>query len=194
MNLRGGRGICALEPARSRHLEQVSNVCTKRLKRLGFLLTSSREERDMIQSPRLGVNLHRQAGGLRPVQTVGAYAGHVPAPPAHAAQGRLAAGPVESLTCDLSEGEAVGLHAGVEEFDFEGSILNAAPLADQLVEPLIIRGSLALAVDVGSLGCANSLAVDKDAKPHGRGAFGRSHDEVDVTGMKAKGDTPVRLV
>ena len=31
-------------------------VCAKRLKILVFLLTSSREERDMIQSSRLGVN------------------------------------------------------------------------------------------------------------------------------------------
>jgi hypothetical protein len=94
----------------------------------------------------------------------------------------------------LAESEAVGFSPNVEEFDLEGSILNAAPLANQLVEPLIIRRSLPLAVNVASVGCANSLAVDKDAKPHRTGTFGRSHDDVDVTGMKAKGDTPVRLV
>src|SRR5438132_1644434 len=82
----------------------------------------------------------------------------------------------------------------VEEFDLEGSILNAAPLADQLVEPLIIRSSPPLAVNVASVGCASRLAVDKDPKLDRSGSFGRSHDEVDVTGMKAKGDTPVRLV
>src|SRR5438094_7179242 len=96
--------------------------------------------------------------------------------------------------CELTEREAVGFSPSVEEFDLEGSILNAAPLADQLVEPLIIRSSLPLAVNVASLGCASRIAVDKDPKPHRSGTFGRPHDEVDVTGMKAKGDTPVRLV
>src|SRR6202011_5818882 len=95
---------------------------------------------------------------------------------------------------NLTEREAVGLDARIEEFDLEGSILDAAPLADQLVEPLIISSALALAVDVGSVGCACGLAIDKDAKPHRSGTFGRSHDEVDVTGVKAKGDTPARLV
>src|SRR6202022_5140649 len=31
-------------------------------------------------------------------------------------------------SCDLTEREAVGLDARIEEFDLEGSILNAAPL------------------------------------------------------------------
>src|SRR5438132_1894764 len=93
----------------------------------------------------------------------------------------------------LPERKAVCFSPSVEEFDLEGSILNAAPLADQLVEPLIIRSSLPLAVNVASVGCANSLAVDKDAKPHRSGTFWRSHDEVEVAGMKAKGDTTVRL-
>src|SRR2546427_5229701 len=96
--------------------------------------------------------------------------------------------------CDLTEREAVGFDARIEEFDLEGSILNAAPLADQLVEPLIIRSSLPLGVNVASVGCACGLAINKDAKPHRSGTFGRSHHEVDVTGMKAKGDAPVRLV
>ena len=94
----------------------------------------------------------------------------------------------------LAERKAVGFSLSVEEFDLEGAILNAAPLPDQLVEPPIIRSSLPLAVNVASVGCANSLAVDKDAKPHRSGTLGRSHDEVDVTSMKAKGDTTVRLV
>src|SRR6202022_1292356 len=107
----------------------------------------------------------------------------------------MACGGVAMKTsCDLTEREAVCLDARIEEFDLEGSILNAAPLADQLVEPLIIRSALALTIDVGSMGCACGLAIDKDAKPHRSGTFGRSHDQVDVTGMKAKGDTPVRLV
>src|SRR5207244_8474916 len=94
----------------------------------------------------------------------------------------------------LPEREAVGFSPSVEEFDLEGSILNAAPLADQLVEPLIIRSSLPLAVNVASVGCASRLAVDKDPKLDRRGSFGRSHAEVAVTGMKANGDTAVRLV
>src|SRR6266699_707280 len=94
----------------------------------------------------------------------------------------------------LAERKTVGFSLSVEEFELEGSILNAAPLADQLVEALINRSALALTVDVGSMGCACGRAIDKDAKPHRSGTFGWSHDQVDVTGMKAKGDTPVRLV
>src|SRR4029077_9691255 len=90
--------------------------------------------------------------------------------------------------------KAVGFSPSGDEFDLEGSILDTAPLADQLVEPLIIGRSLALAVDVASAGCANSLAVDKNAKARRSRTFGRPHDEVDVARVKAKGDTAVRLV
>ena len=45
----------------------------------------------------------------------------------------------------LAESEAVGFSPSVEEFDLESAILNAAPLANQLVEALIIRSSLPLA-------------------------------------------------
>src|ERR1700682_3229089 len=84
-----------------------------------------------------------------------------------------------TTTACLAERKAVGFSPSAEEFDLEGSILNAAPLADQLVEALIIRSALALTVDVGSMGCACGLAIDKDAKPHRSGTFGRSHHEVD---------------
>jgi len=60
---------------------------------------------------------------------------------------------------DLSEGEAVGLPAGVEEFDFECSILDLARLADQLIGPLLAGCPLALGIDVASVRGASHFAV-----------------------------------
>src|SRR5438046_8254887 len=87
---------------------------------------------------------------------------------------------------DLSEGEAVGLHAGVEEFDFECSILDLARLADQLIGPLLVGCPLTLGIDVASVHGAAYLAVDEDAKSHRVAFSSRSHHQVDVAGMKAE--------
>src|SRR5207245_3829921 len=77
--------------------------------------------------------------------------------------------------CDLTEGEAVGLDARIEELDLESPVPNIARLADQLVDPLIIRSALALTVDVGSMGGAWGLAIGQHAKPHRTGTYAQSH-------------------
>ena len=48
----------------------------------------------------------------------------------------LAAEPL-GFSPDLSEGEAVGLNAGVGEGDLEGAVGNGVRLADELVHPLL---------------------------------------------------------
>src|SRR2546423_5140432 len=101
----------------------------------------------------------------------------------------MADNPLGSLSrTDLSEGEAVGLHAGVEEFDFECSILDFARLADQLIGPLLACRHLALGIDVASVHGASHLAVDEDATSHYVALSSRSHNQVDVAGMKAERD------
>src|SRR6266550_2959232 len=115
------------------------------------------------------------------------------ASPEQAAQSRVAAFPVESMTCDLSEREAVGLHAGVEEFDFERSILDLARLADQLISPLLASRPLAMGIDVASVHRGSHFAVDEDAKSHRVALSSTSHHQVDVAGMKAERDAAPRL-
>ena len=68
---------------------------------------------------------------------------------------------------DLSEGEAVGLNAGVGEGDLEGAAGDGAGLADELVHPLLCDRAVAIAVDVASVRLAGGLPVDEDAASYG---------------------------
>ena len=64
------------------------------------------------------------------------------------------------LVPDLAEGEGVGLDARVEEGDLEGALADGAGLADELVQPRVGEGAVALVVDVGAVGGARGLPVE----------------------------------
>src|SRR6266498_2170050 len=99
-------------------------------------------------------------------------------------------GAVRMVRSGLAEGERVGLGARVEEGGLEGAVSDGAGLADELVHPLVREG----AVDVGPVRLAGWLPVEQDAEPH-RGCWCCwSHDQVEVAGVEAAGDLPVRRV
>src|ERR1700730_4966823 len=94
----------------------------------------------------------------------------------------------------LPEGERVRLGAGIKEGNLEGAVGDGAGLADELVYPVLREGAVAVVVDVGSVGLAGRLSVDEDAVSEGGAWFRRCHDEVEVAGVEAAGDLPVRRV
>src|SRR5215472_573142 len=59
----------------------------------------------------------------------------------------------------LAEGERVGLSPWIEECDLEGAAGDGARLADELVQPLLGKSAVALAVHVGSVRLAGRLPV-----------------------------------
>jgi hypothetical protein len=84
--------------------------------------------------------------------------------------------------------------AWFREGDLEGLVGDGAGLADELVYPLLGKGAVAVVVDIGFVGVAGWLSVDEDAVSDRGAWFWRSHDEVEVAGVEAAGDLPVRRV
>ena len=68
----------------------------------------------------------------------------------------------------LAEGEGVGLDAWVEEGDLEGALADRAGLADELVQPRVGDGAVALVVGVGAVRGSRRLPVEEHAEPHRR--------------------------
>src|SRR5262249_39177275 len=88
----------------------------------------------------------------------------------------------------LAEREREGLDAGVEERDLAGAIGNRPALPDELVEPLLDDGAVALIVGVAAVGLVWRLAVDQGAEPDRCSRCRRSHHQVEVAGVEAVGD------
>jgi len=76
----------------------------------------------------------------------------------------------------------------------EGAVGDGAGLADELVHPLLRDCDVAITVDVASVCLAGGMSVDEDAASRGRFRCCRSYDEVEVAGVEAAGDLPVRRV
>ena len=93
-----------------------------------------------------------------------------------------------------AEGESKGLHARIEKLDLEQAIGDGLGLADQLIQSLFADRTDALVVDVDAVRSARRLSIEAHAKPHGSPWRGRSHDEMEIAGMKAIGDPPATLV
>jgi hypothetical protein len=93
-----------------------------------------------------------------------------------------------------TESECESLHARVKELDLELAISDRLRLPDQLIQTLLGRGAVPLVVHVESVCVAWRLAIDEDAKAHGSAGRRGSHHEMNVTGVEAVRDAPVRLV
>src|SRR4029453_12214330 len=76
-------------------------------------------------------------------------------------------GALDEITC-LAEREYVGLHARCEKGDLERAHGDRSRLANQLVEPLLGYGSVALLVGVDSGRSAGGWAMDEDPERHRR--------------------------
>jgi len=93
-----------------------------------------------------------------------------------------------------AEGEHKGLHARLEKLDLELPISNGPWLADQLIQPLFGNRAVALLVNVAAESRARRLSIEEHAKAHGRSSRRRSHDEMQIAGVKAVRDAPVGLI
>src|SRR5258708_6395003 len=93
-----------------------------------------------------------------------------------------------------AEGECKGLDARIEKLDLEQSIADRLRLSDQLVGPLFGDRAVALLVDIRPVSSTRCLSINADAKPHGGTWRCRSHDEMQIAGMKAICDPPIALV
>src|SRR5262245_6385667 len=65
-----------------------------------------------------------------------------------------------------AEREHEGLDAAVRELDLEQAVVDRWWLTDQLIHPLIVRGAVAVLVDVDTVCGAGGRAVDSDAERH----------------------------
>src|SRR5262249_8899278 len=102
--------------------------------------------------------------------------------------------PVNSLRRKSAERECKSLHARIEKLDLKLSISDELQLSNQLIQPLVGNRSVALIVNVNSVSCARRLSIDQHAKSHGSSSRCRSHDEMNIAGVKAVRDPPVGLV
>src|SRR5262245_8679745 len=87
-----------------------------------------------------------------------------------------------------SEGEHVGLDAGVVELDLEQAVADRWRLADQLVHPLVVGGAVAGVVDVEAVGGPGGLAVEPYGEAHGWAPGRWAHHEVEVAGVEPERD------
>ena len=71
----------------------------------------------------------------------------------------------ETVRPGLTEGEGVGLDAGVEEGDLEGALDDGAGPADELAEPRFGDPAVARGIDVNPTGSSRWLFVDAHTKP-----------------------------
>jgi hypothetical protein len=106
-------------------------------------------------------------------------------------QGR---GWVNSLCDGSAERESKSLNTRIEKLDFELSISNGLRLPDQLIQPLFGNSAVALVVNVDAVSGARWFPIDEHAKAHGSSQRCRSHDEMQVTGVKPVCDPTVGLV
>src|SRR5258708_13144809 len=98
---------------------------------------------------------------------------------------------------DLSvsaEGECIGLHAGIEEFDLEAAVGDRTALPHELAHPLTPDDAIALGVDIGAMAVARRLAVDRHAKADRLAVRCGAEDEMQVAGMEAIDDAPIPSV
>src|SRR5262245_46589598 len=101
---------------------------------------------------------------------------------------------VNSPRCKSAERERKGFHARIEKLDLELSISDGLWLSDQLIQPLFGNRAVALVVNVNSVSSARGLSIDEHAKAHGSSVRCRSHDKMQIAGVKAVHDPPVGLV
>jgi hypothetical protein len=87
-----------------------------------------------------------------------------------------------------TERERKGLNTRVEKFDLEHAIRDRARLSDQLIETLFSCRADAFFVNVAAVSCAGRLPIEEHAEPHGRTSRGRSHDQVQIAGVKTVRD------
>jgi hypothetical protein len=77
-----------------------------------------------------------------------------------------------------AEGESVGLHARIEEANFEGAIHDRAILPDQAIEPMGFRDARPVGANVRAMGVARRRAIYRDAETNGLAVRAGSEHEM----------------
>src|SRR6516164_9703706 len=90
-----------------------------------------------------------------------------------------------------AERERKSLNVRIEKLDLKLPIGDRFRLADQLIKALPGGAAVALLVNIASVSRARRLPIDQHAKSHGCSGNCRSHDQVQIAGMKAVGDAPI---
>src|SRR5262245_19562465 len=101
---------------------------------------------------------------------------------------------LRTRSCRSAEREHKSLHAGIEEFDLELTILNRRPLPDHLIQPLFHDPPIPAFVDIVAAIGARRLFVDEYPETNRRPWRRRPHDEVKVPRMEAKRDPAIGRV
>ena len=96
--------------------------------------------------------------------------------------------------CGSAERESERFHARIEKLDFESPVSDGTGLPDQLIQPLLGDGAVALLVDIEAVSRAGRLRLDHDAKAHRRARRCRSHHEMNIARVETIRDASVRLV
>src|SRR6185436_18297979 len=92
----------------------------------------------------------------------------------------------------LSEGERVGLRAGLAEGDLQGAGTDPAALADQLIQAAVREDTGAVPVDVHAVRPARRLPVEAHPERDRRRLGGGQH-QMRVPGVEAERDAPAGL-
>jgi hypothetical protein len=82
---------------------------------------------------------------------------------------------------------------GAPKLDVERAVQNGARLPNELIHPGLARGPVALSVHVDAVSDTWRRAINSDPEPD-RAAFRRSHDEIEIAGVKAVCDPPAGSV
>jgi len=97
-------------------------------------------------------------------------------------------------TMRSTEREREHFHARIEKLDLELSINDWLRLSDQLVQPLFGNRAVALLVNVNSVSSGGRLPINEHTKAHGCSSRCRSHNEMEIAGVKAVRDPSIGLV
>src|SRR5262249_7784104 len=93
-----------------------------------------------------------------------------------------------------SEGEHEHLDARLEELDLEPPVADRRRLADQLVDPLVVGGAVAMLIDVDAVGATRRLTVETHGEPHGGAPNRWTHYEMQIAGVELIRDGTARFI
>jgi hypothetical protein len=93
-----------------------------------------------------------------------------------------------------AESEVEGFGAGVEKLDLELAIGDLSCLPDELVEPLFDNDAVSLIVDVCAVCRRWWMSIEKYSKANRLPLNRRTHDQIEIPGMKLVRDSTVALI
>src|SRR5690606_27092037 len=93
-----------------------------------------------------------------------------------------------------SERKGVGMHAGIEEFDFESAFLHGAVLADQLIQTVAVHLAAAVGRYITACRCTRGLPIDAYREAHRLARVPWRQHQMQVTRMETECDATTGLL